>query len=96
MNSHPVRAVPSLALSSPTEIRSLVISLEDVCMSINNKILNQLGLFSPERDRNDVIDRDVLQEKQYDVDALQVYVETQKRLLTNDQRLAYDLRSYNT
>ncbi|XP_063915454.1 ATP-dependent DNA helicase pif1-like [Zophobas morio] len=67
-----------------------LISLEDVCMSINNKILNQLGLFSPERDRNDVIDRDVLREKQYDVDALQVYVETQKRLLTNDQRLAYD------
>ncbi|XP_063906157.1 uncharacterized protein LOC135124864 [Zophobas morio] len=67
-----------------------LISLEDVCMSINNKILNQLGLFSSERDRNDVIDRDVLREKQYDVDALQVYVETQKRFLTNDQRLAYD------
>ncbi|XP_063909824.1 uncharacterized protein LOC135127310 [Zophobas morio] len=67
-----------------------LISLEDVCMSINNKILDHLGLFSPERDRNNVIDRDVLREKQYDVDALQVYVETQKRLLTNDQRLAYD------
>ncbi|XP_063924468.1 uncharacterized protein LOC135138427 [Zophobas morio] len=53
-----------------------LISVEDVCMSINNKILDQLGLFSPERDRNDVIDRDVLREKQYDVDALQVAYDT--------------------
>ncbi|XP_076299884.1 uncharacterized protein LOC143218540 [Lasioglossum baleicum] len=67
-----------------------LILLEDMCLSINNKLLNQLGLFTPERNRNDVVDRDVLREKQYDVDALQVYVESQKRLLTNDQRLAYD------
>jgi len=59
-------------------------------MSINHKILNQLGLFSPKPDRNDVVGRDVLRVKQYDVDALQVYVEAQKRLLTNDQRLTYN------
>jgi len=41
-------------------------------MLINNKILHRLGLFSPERDRNDVVGRDVLREKQYDVDTLQV------------------------
>jgi len=59
-------------------------------MLINNKILNQLGLFSLERDRNNVVGRDTLREKQYDIDALQIYIEAQKRLLTNDQRLAYD------
>lgn len=66
-----------------------LISLEDMCISINNKKLNQLGLFSPERNRN-AVDRDILREKQYDVGALQVYVEAQKTLLTTDQRLAYD------
>lgn len=46
-----------------------------------------------ECDRNDVFDRNVgIRENQYyDVDALQDYVEAQKRLLINDQRLTYDI-----
>jgi len=59
-------------------------------MSINNKILHRLGLFSPERDRNDVVGRDILRKKKYEIDTLQIYVEAKKRLLTNDQRLAYN------
>ncbi|XP_063922978.1 uncharacterized protein LOC135137287 [Zophobas morio] len=77
-----------------------LISLEDVCMSINNKILNQLGLFSPERDRNDVIDRDVLREKQYDVDALQaemvdffflMHQEAQENLILAEIRMKHEI-----
>ncbi|CAH2216048.1 jg24069, partial [Pararge aegeria aegeria] len=61
--------------------KSLIL-LEDICILINNKSLNQLGLFSPERNRTDVVDRDVLREKQYDLEVLQNYVETHKKLLT--------------
>lgn len=67
-----------------------LILLEDKCISINNKLLCQLGLPAPTRDRSEVLDRDVLRERQYDVDELRVYIETQKRLLLNDQRDAYD------
>ena len=48
-----------------------------------------MGLFSPGPGRNNVVDLDVLREKQCDIDALQIYVKAQKRLLTNDQRLTY-------
>ncbi|XP_054290927.1 uncharacterized protein LOC129005912 [Macrosteles quadrilineatus] len=68
-----------------------LISLEDMCISINNKILNELGLLSPERNnRNDVIDKELLRETQYDLAALKVYVEIHKHKLTDDQQLAYD------
>ncbi|UYV66363.1 hypothetical protein LAZ67_4001469, partial [Cordylochernes scorpioides] len=78
------------AQNSDEIFNEALISLEDICLSINNKILNQLGLISPERGRNDAVDRDMLREMQYDADTLQVYVETQKRLLTNEQNLAYN------
>lgn len=61
-----------------------------MCLLINNKILNEFNLPSPVRDRADVVNRAVLRERQYDVDQLQVYVEAQERLLTNDQRIAYN------
>lgn len=69
--------------------KSLIL-LEDICVSINNKNLEELGLISPDRNRNDIINRDLLREKQYDVEALNNYVESHKKLLTNDQRLAYN------
>lgn len=69
--------------------KSLIL-LEDICGSINNKNLDQLGLFSPKRNGFRVLDRNVLMEKQYDVNALHIYVETHEKLLTNDQRLAYN------
>ena len=46
-------------------------------MSINKKKLNQLGLFSPQCDKNDVVAIVILREKQYEVDVLQMYVEVQ-------------------
>jgi len=59
-------------------------------MSINNKILNQLDLFLQERDKNNIVGRGVLSEKQFIVDTLKVYLEAQKRLIINDQQLTYD------
>jgi len=47
-----------------------LISLENMCMSINKKIVNQFWQFSLERDRNKIVSRDVFREKRYDVDAL--------------------------
>lgn len=67
-----------------------LILLEDKCISINNKILSQLGLPSPLRDRMDISDRDILRERQYDIEQLQDFVESHINLLTDDQKHAFD------
>ncbi|GFQ69123.1 uncharacterized protein TNCT_193841 [Trichonephila clavata] len=68
-----------------------LISLEDMCEYVNiKKHLYQLGLFSPEYNGVNVIDRDILRQKQYDINELKIYVEAQIRILTHDPRLAYD------
>ena len=68
-----------------------LILIEDICLSISRKKLNELGLDNPERDRNNVVDIDVFREKQYNVTTLQIYVDAHTRLLTTDQKVAYDL-----
>ncbi|XP_031634678.1 uncharacterized protein LOC116347980 [Contarinia nasturtii] len=84
------RANPDLAIQFSEEMfNEALILLEDVCMSINNKSLCQLGLPSPTRNTNNIYDHDLLREKQYDVVKLRTYVEAKKRLLTEDQKHAY-------
>lgn len=83
------RTNPDIQFSADIFNQALIL-LEDKCISINNKLLFQLGLPAPARDRNDVQDRDVLRERQYDVNQLRNFVDAQKGLLTDDQRLAYD------
>lgn len=68
-------------LSTDDIINRTLILLEDRCTSINNKILCQLGMPAPIRDVNNVEDRDILREKQYNVDQLRTFVENRKRLL---------------
>ncbi|GFY06780.1 uncharacterized protein TNCV_2203131 [Trichonephila clavipes] len=80
---------PHKQYSEDTFIESLLL-LEDMCVSVNKKHLKKMGLISLECDRDSVIDIDILREKQYDVNALQIYVAAQIRLLINHQRLTYD------
>ncbi|GFV31368.1 uncharacterized protein TNCV_3819701 [Trichonephila clavipes] len=54
-------------------IESLIL-LEEMCVSINKKTPNHLGLFSPVCGKDSVVDIDILREKQYDINALQIYV----------------------
>lgn len=63
--------------------------IEDLCISINNKALCQLGLPGLTRSRKDLKDRDLVREQQFDV-SWQHFVETQTRLLVADQKNAYD------
>lgn len=63
--------------------------IEDMCISINNKLLIQLGMPAPIRDMNSVHDRDLVREQHFDVNQQQQYVEAQTRLLVDDQKTAY-------
>lgn len=85
------RANPDMKIQFTEEIfNEALILLEDSCVSINNKPLCQLGLPAPIRDMNNILDRDLLREKQYDVIRLKAYVEAQKKLLNEDQKQAYN------
>ncbi|XP_036341751.1 uncharacterized protein LOC118751090, partial [Rhagoletis pomonella] len=67
-----------------------LILMEDLCMSINNKALCQLGMPALTRDRNAVQDRDLMREQQFDANQLERFVQTQKEFLVDDQKKAYD------
>ncbi|GBM00871.1 hypothetical protein AVEN_257377-1 [Araneus ventricosus] len=64
--------------------------LEDKCLSICGKTLLQLGLPVPTRQAHHTLDRDLLREANYYINILQHMVETNKPLLTEDQRTAYE------
>lgn len=67
-----------------------LIEIEDICLTINNKTLIQLGMVAPQRSAYDLYDRDLLREQQFNADDLRAFVEANKQLLVADQKLAYD------
>jgi hypothetical protein len=54
-----------------------------------NKILLQLGLTAPVRDRQDVLHADCIREEKYNVEELSAYVEDKKPLLNQDKKQVY-------
>lgn len=57
---------------------------------MTNKTIFQLGLTTPIRNHTIIHDRDLLRERQYDIEQPTALVNTRKRILTDDQRRAYD------
>lgn len=68
-----------------------LIMLEDKCIFIVNKTLQQIGMVAPLRNRNDVLDRDIIHERQYNIEELRTMVEAQLPQLVDEQRNAYDI-----
>lgn len=64
--------------------------IEDKCISINNKTLQQLGLPTPTRNNDCYTNRDLMRETQYDVSKLKAYIDKNEKLLVEDQRHAYN------
>lgn len=67
-----------------------LISLEDACFMINNKVLNQLGLQSPTRSEINTLDNDFLRETQHNTVELKSYVEYHENLLNSEQLRVYE------
>jgi hypothetical protein len=68
----------------------VLILLQDKCISMNGETLSELGLEAPTRSDFRELDRDILQEKNYNIDELQRFVDNTKPLLVDDQRLAFN------
>lgn len=64
-----------------------LIDIENICISINSKSLEHLGLPSPVRDRIDLADKDISRETNYDIEALRTFISKSKPLLVTDQKV---------
>lgn len=76
---------------SPEIFNEALKLLEDKCIEINNKTLSEFGLPTPIRNNEDIFDKDLQRETEYNVEELHAYVEARKGSLTEDQKRAYDM-----
>jgi hypothetical protein len=70
------RANPTIDLNFCPEIfNHALILLQDKCISINGKTLSELGLGAPTRSDFQELDRDILRERNYNIDELEKFVD---------------------
>ncbi|XP_055307038.1 uncharacterized protein LOC129571291, partial [Sitodiplosis mosellana] len=67
-----------------------LIAIEDLCLAIANKALQQLGLPSPDGRMHNLFDRELQREQQYDPNELQSYVNSNLPKLNDEQKNVYD------
>ncbi|GFQ63981.1 ATP-dependent DNA helicase [Trichonephila clavata] len=68
-----INANPNIQFSSNIYSEALIL-IEDVCLTIPNKSLTELGIIAPNRYSNDIFDPDMQQETPFDVNELQTFV----------------------
>ena len=85
------RANPDIDLTYSSDIfNKCLILLEDKCVSMNGRTLQQLGLETPIRSGSEMIHIEILLETSYNLDVLRRVIETNEPILVHDQRLAYN------
>lgn len=67
-----------------------LVMIEDMCISIANKALAQLGMTAPDRPMHDLFDRELQRERQFDCNELRTFVQTHLPQLNIEQKNAYD------
>ncbi|XP_023315517.1 uncharacterized protein LOC111693855 [Trichogramma pretiosum] len=67
-----------------------LILIEDLCLTIANKTLTQLGLTAPNRSVMDICERDLQRESQYNIQELQDFLLTNLPKLVEEQRVVYN------
>ncbi|GFW18545.1 ATP-dependent DNA helicase [Trichonephila clavipes] len=75
---------------TPNVYNEALILIEDICLTIANKALVQLGMPASNRPANNLFDRDLQRETHYDSDELGKFVRTNLPQLILEQRIAYD------
>ncbi|XP_031333941.1 uncharacterized protein LOC116163953 [Photinus pyralis] len=67
-----------------------LIYIEDMCLMMANKLLNQLGLPSPNRTITEVCNREIQRETQYDTNALHTFVQDNITNMNQQQTHVYN------
>ncbi|GFU97335.1 ATP-dependent DNA helicase [Trichonephila clavipes] len=75
---------------TPNVYNEALIFIVDICLTIANKGLVQLGMTASNRPANNLFDRDFQRETHYDSDELRTFVRTNLPQLILEQRIAYD------
>ncbi|GFX88198.1 ATP-dependent DNA helicase [Trichonephila clavipes] len=76
---------------TPNVYNEALILIEDICLTIANKALVQLGMPASNQPANNLFDRDLQRETHYDSDELGTFVRTNLPQLILEQRIAYDI-----
>ena len=84
------RINPSISYGNIIYNTALII-IEDLCLKMANKSLEQLGIDPPEREAFDARDREYQREKCYDIDLLTTFVNDNKPLLISNQEHAFNI-----
>ncbi|UYV60494.1 hypothetical protein LAZ67_1001322 [Cordylochernes scorpioides] len=85
------RANPTLDINFSADIfNEALLLLQNKCLAINDRTLSQLGLQSPERCQPTILNRELMREKNYNIEQLRRFVDSKKPLLVEDQREAYN------
>ncbi|KAF0701224.1 ATP-dependent DNA helicase PIF1-like, partial [Aphis craccivora] len=67
-----------------------LISIEDMCLMMSNKLLIQLCLIAPNRPMHDVFNKEVHREKTYDLNNLKELIQKNLSLLNEQQKYVFD------
>lgn len=67
-----------------------LILVEDLCLTIANKTLAQLGITAPNRSALDMLDRELQREQQFDCNKLRAFIQANITKLNIQQKNAYD------
>lgn len=81
---------PSLEISNDMYNEALIL-LENKCMEISNKTLNQVGMQRPTRTEHYESDRDLHRERYYNICELEIFLTANIPLLQTDQRTTYEI-----
>lgn len=76
---------------TPAVYNEALIHIEDICLTIVNKTLIQLGMVAPDRSGNDGLNSDLQRGYQFDANSLNTFVQLNHPKLLPQQKLAYDI-----
>ncbi|GFY74925.1 ATP-dependent DNA helicase [Trichonephila inaurata madagascariensis] len=83
-----INANPNIQFTSNIYNEALILN-EDVCLTMANKSLTELGMIAPNRYGNEIFDHDIQRETHFDVNELQTFVRINMPKLVLEQRTAY-------
>jgi len=79
---------PNIQISEEIYNEALI-SIEDMCLMMSNKLLIQLGLNAPNRPMHDAFNQEVHREKLYNLNTLKELIQTNLPLLNEQQKYVF-------
>ncbi|XP_050063339.1 ATP-dependent DNA helicase PIF1-like [Aphis gossypii] len=80
---------PSIQISKEIYNEALI-SIEDMCLIMSNKLLIQLGLTAPNRPMHDAFNQELHRERLYDLNDLKELIQTNLPLLNEQQKYVFE------